>query len=166
MAAHDDEVTGGAEVTLSGGCHCGALRFRIAVELSEEGGVPAAECNCTMCSKKGFLHIIVPDAVMHREEEEGALGTYTFNTHTAKHHFCTRCGTCPYYVPRSNPDGWSVNARCLDLFTTGIDFSKLTITRIDGQNWESAVGDSLAHLSRVPAAASSSSTSAVMDDSA
>ncbi len=71
-----------------------------------------------------------------------ALQTYTFNTHTARHYFCRVCGIKSFYVPRSNPDGFSVNVRCLDGMT-----GRAADEAFDGQNWE-ANAASLAHLSK------------------
>jgi hypothetical protein len=60
------------------------------------------------------------------------LTTYTFNTGTAKHHFCATCGVKSFYVPRSHPDGFSVNARCIDSPTV----TGMKISHVDGRNWE------------------------------
>ncbi len=114
-------------VTHRGGCHCGAVRF--AVE------APAAllvqECNCSMCNMVGYLHLIVPASRFQLLEGANALQTYAFNTRVARHFFCRICGVKSFYVPRSNPDGFSVNARCLDDATV----QSLTIEPFDGQNW-------------------------------
>jgi hypothetical protein len=117
--------------TMSGGCHCGRVRFRVTAELS---GV--TECNCSICSKKGFLHLIVPPGQFELLSGEDALTTYRFNTGTARHTFCASCGIHPFYVPRSDPDKIDVNVRCLD----GVDLASLTLHRFDGRNWEHAIG--------------------------
>jgi hypothetical protein len=88
-----------------------------------------------MCTKKGFLHVIVPASDFVLERGQDALTTYLFNTGTAKHHFCARCGVHSFYVPRSHPDGFSVNARCL----TGAPLSWFDVEPFDGQNWEQHV---------------------------
>jgi hypothetical protein len=124
-------------VLYRGSCHCGAITFD--VEAPE--GVECAACNCSMCSLTGFIHLIVPRSKLHPHHPPEALSTYTFNTHVAQHTFCKVCGIKPYYVPRSNPDGFSVNVRCLTPQP-----SKVTIVPFDGQNWEEH-GASLAHLS-------------------
>ena len=62
------------------------------------------------------------------------LAEYTFNTRVAKHLFCSVCGIKSFYVPRSHPDGFSVNARCLDEGTV----AEIRITPIDGKNWEAS----------------------------
>jgi len=118
--------------TMSGGCHCGRVRFRVTAELK---GV--TECNCSICTKKGFLHLIVPPGQFELLSGEDALTTYRFNTGTARHRFCATCGIHAFYVPRSDPDKIDVNVRCLD----GVDFSSLKIERFDGQNWERAIAD-------------------------
>lgn len=121
-----------------GGCHCGAVRF----EAQLPGHVRADACNCSMCEKVGFLHVITPESRFRLLQGSDALTTYTFNTGVARHLFCSRCGVKSFYRPRSNPDGWSVNARCLDAETA----PELEIVAFDGRNWEANAG-ALAHLS-------------------
>jgi hypothetical protein len=123
----------------SGGCHCGAVRF----ETELPPVVEAQSCNCSMCRMTGFIHVIVPERRFRLLQGEGQITTYSFNTGVAKHLFCSTCGIKSFYRPRSNPDGWSVNARCLD-DAEGLD---IKIEAFDGQNWE-ANASSLAHLSR------------------
>jgi hypothetical protein len=115
-----------------GGCHCGSVRFRLRGEL----GV-VTECNCSMCTKKGYLHVIVARERFELLRGEDALATYTFNTQVAKHHFCTTCGVHSFYVPRSDPDKIDVNARCLD----GIDVDALAVERFEGRRWKKAMAD-------------------------
>ena len=115
---------------LEGGCHCGAVHFRVTVRSRE-----AVECNCSMCAKKGFLHLIVPENDFELLRGADALTTYTFGTHTAKHHFCSHCGIHSYYRPRSHPERVDVNLRCLD----GVDPSNFSLSAFDGQNWEDSV---------------------------
>ena len=116
--------------TYTGGCHCGRVRFRVTADLTEVG-----DCNCSMCTKKGILHLIVPqdrfDLLSGRED----LTTYTFNTGVAQHHFCRHCGIHSFYVPRSDPDKVDVNARCLD----EVDPATLRPRRFDGRHWEEAI---------------------------
>lgn len=126
---HDRDDTGGAMATHEGGCHCGAVRFRVRVDTYD-----ALDCNCSICLKKGFLHLIVERDAFVLERGHDALSTYTFGTHTAKHHFCRRCGVHAFYIPRSHPDGVDVNVRALD---DGIE--AFTIVRFDGRNWEENV---------------------------
>ena len=121
-----------------GSCHCGAVQFE--VEAPEE--IQAQECNCSICSMTGYLHLIVPRSRFKILKGEDNLTTYTFNTGVAKHTFCKTCGIKAFYVPRSNPDGYSVNVRCLD--QSGI--KKITIEQFDGKNWEENAA-SLKHLS-------------------
>lgn len=128
----------GAFTWRAGGCHCGAVRFEAALPAHVE----AQSCNCSICAKTGFVHVIVPESRFRLIKGADQLTTYSFNTHVAKHLFCKVCGIKSFYRPRSNPDGWSVNARCLDE-TEGLD---IVIEPFDGKNWE-AHAASLAHLS-------------------
>ena len=100
-------------------------------------------CNCSMCTRTGYLHLIVPASRFRLLTPWEEMAVYTFNTGIAKHYFCRTCGIKSFYVPRSNPDGFSVNIRCLDEGTLG----QVRITDFDGRNWE-AHGSELAHLSR------------------
>ena len=127
------------QVTHRGGCHCGDVAF----EVSAPARLRVQECNCSICRMTGFLHLIVPASRFRLVKGEDALTTYVFNTGTARHLFCRRCGIKSFYVPRSNPDGFSVNARCLDPAT----IAGLEIEPFDGRNWEASAG-TLRDLSR------------------
>lgn len=116
--------------SLEGGCHCGRIRFR--VELTER---TAIACNCSVCSKKGFLHAIVAPERFTLLRGEGELATYSFGTHTARHHFCRTCGIHPFYRPRSHPGAYDVNVRCLD----GDVEATFRIEPFDGKRWEENV---------------------------
>ncbi len=112
---------------ISGGCHCGAVRFRVHVRKYE-----AIACNCSMCEKKGILHLIVPPEDFEILQGEENLTTYTFNTGIAKHFFCKTCGIHPFYRPRSHPNDYDVNVRCLD----DDAMTRFTIVPFDGKHWE------------------------------
>jgi hypothetical protein len=85
-----------------------------------------------MCSKSGYLHLIVPAERFKLLSGKDALTTYTFNTGTARHLFCSVCGVKSFYVPRSHPDGFSVNARCLHDGT----IESMSIEQTNGREWE------------------------------
>jgi len=129
----------GEYVTHSGSCHCGAVR----IEVDAPPDVEAEECNCSICRRTGYLHLIVPSDRFRLVQGRESLANYMFNTGTAQHYFCRVCGCRPYYVPRSNPDGFSVNVRCLEPSTV----RTLRINRFDGVNWE-ASAPRIAHLSK------------------
>jgi hypothetical protein len=121
-----------------GGCHCGRVRF----EVLAPAEIDASECNCSICSKTGFVHLIVPKSRFKLLQGSEHLSTYTFNTGVARHLFCKACGIKSFYVPRSNPDGYSVNVRCLDSSTV----KGVNLSQFDGQNWERHAAE-LSHLS-------------------
>jgi hypothetical protein len=122
-----------------GSCHCGAVRFT--VDAPEQ--LEVERCNCSICSKSGYLHLIVPAARFRLLAGEDALTTYTFNSGVAQHSFCRVCGIKPFYTPRSNPDGIDVNVNCLDTRPQA-----LRVVEFDGQNWEQHA-HTLAHKSRL-----------------
>jgi hypothetical protein len=116
--------------TREGGCHCGRVRFRARVDLDL-----LSQCSCTVCTKKGILHLSVFPADFELLRGKHALTVYTFETGVAQHTFCTHCGMHAFYVPRSQPDKITVNARCLD----GIDGPALRPKWFfDGRHWEEA----------------------------
>ena len=117
-----------------GGCHCGAVRFRVQVDRHD-----AWDCNCSICTKKGFLHLILPPERFTLLQGEGELAIYEFNTRVAKHRFCRCCGIHPFYTPRSHPDQIDVNVRCLD----GDVLERFSIHPFDGMHWEERVDEIL-----------------------
>ena len=115
----------------SGACHCGAVRF----EVRTSGRIHVEDCNCSICAKTGYLHLIVNGEDFRLLSGDENLAEYRFNTGTARHLFCKTCGVKSFYVPRSHPDGYSVNLRCLNRD----DFDEITIEQYDGQNWEANI---------------------------
>ena len=110
-----------------GGCHCGAVKFQV----EAPANIEADYCNCSICRKSGILHLIVPLARFDLIAGEESLSQYTFNTGVAKHTFCKTCGVKPFYTPRSNPDGVSVNVHCLDT-----EPESVSVVNFEGKNWE------------------------------
>ncbi len=129
-----------ATVTHRGGCHCGAVHF----EVDAPAVIEALDCNCTICAKSGFLHLIVPQSAFRLLQGEDALSEYRWGTGAARHLFCRLCGVKSFYVPRSNPDGIDVNVRCLDPQT----IVELRVTPFDGRGDWDAQAAAIGHLSR------------------
>ncbi len=121
-----------------GSCHCGAIQFQ--VEAPEK--IKCADCNCSICSESGYLHLIVPRSKLKLLQGESSITTYSWGTGIAKHTFCKTCGIKPFYIPRSNPDGYDVNVRCLDPVPV-----ELEIEPFNGKNWEEHAHE-LAHMSK------------------
>jgi hypothetical protein len=117
-------------VTFSGGCHCGAVRFEVDAPADAE----LHSCNCSVCSMTAYLHLIVPKQRFRLLSGTERLTTYRFNTGVAAHTFCSVCGIKSFYVPRSHPEGFSVNARCLD----GGPLGNATVRQFDGVHWEAS----------------------------
>ncbi|WP_374283428.1 GFA family protein [Novosphingobium sp.] len=115
---------------VAGGCHCGAVRF--AAEVAPDATL--LDCNCSICDKTGFLHLIVPHGDFTLLSGAEALASYRFGTGAAEHLFCRHCGIKSFYQPRSHPDAWSVNFRCLDHGHGLVP----AVRRFDGRNWEAA----------------------------
>jgi hypothetical protein len=119
------------EKQTSGQCHCGTVRFRFVLPSDE---VELLDCNCSMCSRTGILHLIVPHADFELVTPRVNLTSYRFGTKAAEHLFCATCGVKSFYQPRSHPEAWSVNFHCLD------EGHGLTVAVVpfDGRNWEAA----------------------------
>ncbi len=115
-------------ITHQGGCHCGRVRY----EVIAPKRIKVHECNCSICAMSGFLGLLVPAERFTLLQGEEYLSKYTFNTGVAEHLFCSRCGIKSFYRPRSHPDGYNVNARCLDPGT----IEHMEVVPVDGQNWE------------------------------
>lgn len=122
-----------------GGCHCGRVRF----EVDAPAALRVQECNCSLCRMSGFWHLIVPASRFRLTQGRDDLVEYTFNTGVAKHRFCRVCGVKSFYIPRSNPDGVDINARCLDEGSA----ASIKVEPFDGRNWEQNAA-ALAHLSQ------------------
>lgn len=118
-------------VVHKGGCHCGRVRF----EVDAPADLTLSDCNCTICHMCGYQHLKVSRSAFRLLQGEDALSTYQFNTGVAKHYFCRHCGIKSFYVPRSHPDGISVNGRCLDPAT----IDSISLIPFDGRNWEKNV---------------------------
>ena len=119
-------------VSHRGGCHCGAVRF----EVDAPAAIEAVACNCSICGMTGYQHLIVPARAFRLLAGHETLACYTFNTKVAKHYFCSHCGIKSFYVPRSHPDGYSVNVRCLEPGT----ITAVTMGNYDGRHWEENAG--------------------------
>lgn len=118
---------------VEGGCHCKAVRFEAEVPRQVE----ILDCNCSICAKTGFRHLIVPHADFRLLAGEGALTSYRFGTGAAEHLFCRTCGVKSFYQPRSHPEAWSVNLNALD----GAEALEVRARPFDGRNWEAAAKD-------------------------
>lgn len=121
-----------------GSCHCGAIAF----EVEAPNVLDIDRCNCSICNKSGYLHLIVPLNKFQLLKGADDLTTYTFNTGVAKHTFCKHCGVKPFYTPRSNPDGIDINFNCLDT-----EAERADVTDFDGTEWEKHA-HTLAHKSK------------------
>lgn len=115
-------------ISEEGACHCGTVKFRIKAPLP----LSLVRCNCSICRMTGFLHLFVDKDGLEILEGEDNLQLYQFGSKTAKHLFCKTCGVKSFYVPRSHPDGWSINANCL----TPEVRQRAHYRDFDGVNWE------------------------------
>ena len=136
MAENSD---GSVLVTHEGGCHCGKVQWQI----QASAPLQTHTCNCSICDINHYQHLIVPKQRFQLLSDTDTLSEYRFGSGQAKHYFCKACGVKSFYVPRSNPDGVSVHARCLNPASV----LSITDTPFDGQNWEKNAA-SLAHLSK------------------
>jgi hypothetical protein len=111
-----------------GSCHCGAISFEVEGELEQ-----AMECNCSHCSRKGYLLWFVPRPKLNLHTPENALATYTFNKHVIKHHFCPKCGCAPFGFgkDRAGAATAAINVRCLE----GVELSTLKRVPVDGRSF-------------------------------
>ncbi|HFE47297.1 MAG TPA: GFA family protein [Nannocystis exedens] len=114
----------------AGACHCGGLRF----DVEAPAEIEVLSCNCSICTRTGYLHLVVEREHFHLREGAELLTEYRFGSGLARHYFCQICGIKAFYVPRSKPDGYSVNLRCIDRLA----FSRVVVVDFDGRDWEAA----------------------------
>mmetsp|Transcript_24159 Transcript_24159/g.48009 ORF Transcript_24159/g.48009 Transcript_24159/m.48009 type:complete len:218 (-) Transcript_24159:62-715(-) len=158
-----DKIVSAKYPLFEGRCHCGAVQFEISVppsSLSSDGTkLILWDCNCTICTMKRNVHLIVPENCLrlkgagrnkknNMEIIKETMTTYTYGTCVARHLFCKICGVCPFYIPRSNPDGIAITFHCLQLkqrtdtsLNAGI-IDGVEVRRFDGRNWEKDYKDS------------------------
>ncbi|HEX8641181.1 MAG TPA: GFA family protein [Allosphingosinicella sp.] len=115
---------------IEGGCHCKAVRYE--AEVPER--VEVLDCNCSICAKTGYRHLMVPHDRFRLLQGEEALTSYRFATGAANHLFCRHCGVKSFYQPRSHPDCWSVNLNAVD----DVNGLNVSARSFDGRNWEQA----------------------------
>lgn len=120
---------------LKGSCHCGAVYFTVQIPDESSDELEVFRCDCTICTKSGYLHLLVELSRVKFGscDNDNLMTAYRFNTGTAKHTFCKVCGVKPFYVPRSNPQGLSVNVNCID---DREKLPRLKITKFGGREWE------------------------------
>jgi len=114
-------------MTVSGSCHCGAVR--IAVPRAPEW---AASCNCSICRRTGAL------VAYYRPDEvrvDGRTETYLTGDRFIRFHFCSDCanhthwtanpealaGDLPEAVREALATRMGINARLLDGFAVTAD---------------------------------------------
>jgi hypothetical protein len=115
--------------THQGSCHCGRVTFEAQADIDH-----VVDCNCSICRRRGALWHGVPESGLRILSGESELTLYQFNTMTAKHYFCRRCGIPPFVRPRINPAFWAINVRCID----GFDLESVPVHKFDGEHWEDA----------------------------
>lgn len=114
-------------IVCEGSCHCGGIKIAVKVPINAK----VTRCNCTICAMSGFLHLFVEKHELEILQGAENLTEYRFNSRVARHLFCKNCGIKTFYVPRSHPEGFSVNLRCLSLDKN----IQISIKDFDGQHW-------------------------------
>eukprot|EP00475_Leptophrys_vorax_P000538 TRINITY_DN1029_c0_g1_i1.p2 TRINITY_DN1029_c0_g1~~TRINITY_DN1029_c0_g1_i1.p2 ORF type:complete len:150 (+),score=49.32 TRINITY_DN1029_c0_g1_i1:1354-1803(+) len=139
----DFGALGNDHMWFEGGCHCKKVRYKVKlpVKKTADGNMAqiveqVLDCNCSMCFKKGILHVIVLKDNFQLLSGEDSLTTYQFGTKVAKHFFCQSCGIHPFYIPRSHPNDIDLNVRSLDIANLKI-FQE--IAAFNGREWENNV---------------------------
>jgi hypothetical protein len=114
-------------MSYKGGCHCGKVAFEVDGDIDQ-----VLECNCSICSKRGYLLWFVPRASLHLSAPESELSAYTFNTHKIKHHFCPVCGVAPFGLGSDGKgnETAAMNVRCFQ----DVEPSSLKTVQFDGRN--------------------------------
>ena len=115
--------------TYHGSCHGGSVQFEIEADLSR-----LEHCNYSICIKKGVLFTYVSPEAFRLLRGQSALTLYQFNTKISSHYFCKHCGIHTFGHPRSSPENYIINVRCLDDFD--LDEADYELSLFDGHNWK------------------------------
>ena len=115
-------------MSYQGSCHCGQVSFEVEGNFEQ-----VMECNCSHCSRKGYLLWFVPRAKLTVRSPEAGVSTYTFNKHVIRHAFCPKCGCAPFGfgTDRSGAATAAINVRCLE----GVEVSSLKRVPVDGRSF-------------------------------
>lgn len=120
----------------AGQCHCGAVRFEATLS---DGFNSIRRCNCSYCRMRGAVVVAAEMGAIKFLQGEDALTSYRFNTESAQHFFCSRCGISTHLQRRSNPNLYGVNVACLD-GVSPFDFPEVPV--MDGINHPNDTGGS------------------------
>jgi hypothetical protein len=115
--------------TYRGSCHCGRIKFEVEADLDH-----VRVCDCSMCRRRGGLLHRVAEGDLKLLVPLDQLTLYQWNTRTAKDYFCPVCGIQPFRRPRTAPEQWSVNVRCLE----GVDIEAIPKTYVHGSELSSS----------------------------
>ena len=108
---------------INGACHCGAVRFTVKLA---DGLRTARRCNCSFCRMRGAVTVSADVGDIRIVSGERALTLYQFNTNTAKHYFCSRCGIYTHHQRRSKPSEYAINVACLEGLSP-FDFTEIQV---------------------------------------
>ncbi|MGH8371637.1 MAG: GFA family protein [Gammaproteobacteria bacterium] len=110
-----------------GSCHCGKIAYEVEGELKE-----VAECNCSICSRRGYLLWFLPRSSLQLKTSDTDMKHYTFNKHRIKHYFCPTCGSAPFGMGADGKGNEmaAINVRCLE----DVDITALKINKFDGRS--------------------------------
>ena len=121
----------------TGGCHCGAVRFEVELDLAT-----GTMCNCTICTKLGTVGANVKPAAFRLVSGEADLSSYEWGHRVARRRFCTHCGAHCFgagHLDVLGGDFVSINLCCLDDF----DLARVKLGYWDGRhdNWQAGQRD-------------------------
>lgn len=114
----------------TGGCHCGEVQYE--VELGEIKEL--LSCNCSICSKSGWLLLFAPDSNFKLLKGEKFLTDYQFGKKNIHHLFCSKCGVRSFSLganPSTGEKMRAINARCLNDF----NIEAYPLRKVDGKNF-------------------------------
>lgn len=115
----------------SGGCHCGAIRYRVRIDASQ-----GSRCNCSICSKISQLGAIVKPAAFELLSSPERIGVYVWGQQISRRSFCKQCGVHCFahgHLAELGGDYVSINLNTLD----DVDPLEVKVVYWDGRhnNW-------------------------------
>jgi hypothetical protein len=129
MSDTDKNANAGEWTKVTGGCHCGAVRYEVEIDLVSGVG----KCNCSICRKTNYTGARAKAGTFKLLAGQESLSDYQFNSNSVHHYFCKTCGVRSFghgNIPQIGGEFHTVNVNCLD----DVDTSKLRVRYANGRD--------------------------------
>lgn len=136
-----------AKRTFNGSCHCGFIRYTVALPITDTP--VASRCNCTICLKQGHasMRVSPEDFKLIAPSSQSEVKNYQMGSKNINKYFCGNCGIHCWADGKFEYQGtvhafFTVNILTLDQPQEGLDLSTVKMDYYDGKNDNWAAGGS------------------------